>query len=137
MQVVTTYLQTNGIVAGLNINWPNSLRSIQNIFNVVQSSMVNTVSMDCSLQYWDTPILSQAGFEAVLAMLVPMGMLAIFCLGWTLRSLPAPLPSLSGLTPACTRGALLAATPSASCDPLGPQIGPAAVSLPIPLPNWV
>lgn len=86
MQVVTTYLQTNGIVAGLNINWPNSLRSIQNLFNVVQSSMVNTVSMDCSLQYWDTPVLSQAGFEALLALLIPIGMLAIFCLGWTCRS---------------------------------------------------
>ena len=85
LQVVTTYLQTNGIIAGLNINWPNSLRSIQNLFNVVQSSMVNTVSMDCSLQYWDTPVLSQAGFEALLAMLIPVGMLTIFCIGWACR----------------------------------------------------
>ncbi len=85
MQVLTTNLQTNGIIAGLNINWPSSLRSIQNIFNVVQSSMVNTVSMDCSLQYWDSPIMAQAQIEAVIAMLVPIGMLGIFLLMWTCR----------------------------------------------------
>jgi len=83
VQVLTTNLQTNGIIAGLNINWPSSLRSIQNIFNVVQSSMVNTVSMDCSLQYWDSPIMAQ--IEAVIAMLVPIGMLGIFLLMWTCR----------------------------------------------------
>ena len=86
--MLTTNLQTNGIIAGLNINWPSSLRSIQNIFNVVQSSMVNTVSMDCSLQYWDSPIMSQAQIEAVIAMLVPIGMLGIFLLMWTCRSGP-------------------------------------------------
>ena len=85
MQVLTTNLQTNGIIAGLNMNWPSSLRSIQNIFNVVQSSMVNTVSMDCSLQYWDSPIMAQAQIEAVIAMLVPIGMLGIFLLMWTCR----------------------------------------------------
>ncbi|KAL0048014.1 hypothetical protein WJX82_005700 [Trebouxia sp. C0006] len=85
MKVLTTNLQTNGIIAGLNINWPSSLRSIQNIFNVVQSSMVNTVSMDCSLQYWDSPIMAQAQIEAVIAMLVPIGMLGIFLLMWTCR----------------------------------------------------
>ena len=86
MQVLTTNLQTNGIIAGLNINWPNSLRSIQNVFNVVQSSMVNTVSMDCSLQYWDSQIMSQAQIEAVIAMLIPIGMLAVFIIMWTCRS---------------------------------------------------
>ena len=86
MQVLTTNLQTNGIIAGLNINWPNSLRSIQNIFNVVQSSMVNTVSMDCSLQYWDSEILSMAQIEAVIAMLIPIGMLGVFIVMWTCRS---------------------------------------------------
>ena len=85
LQVLTTNLQTNGIIAGLNINWPNSLRSIQNAFNVVQSSMVNTVSMDCSLQYWDSEIMSQAQIEAVIAMLVPIGMLGIFFLMWICR----------------------------------------------------
>lgn len=85
VQVLTTNLQTNGIIAGLNINWPNSLRTIQNVFNVVQSSMVNTVSMDCSLQYWDSLIMSQAQIEAVIAMLVPIGMLGIFLLMWTCR----------------------------------------------------
>ena len=85
LQVLTTNLQTNGIIAGLNINWPNSLRSIQNVFNVVQSSMVNTVSMDCSLQYWDSQIMSQAQIEAVIAMLIPIGMLGIFILMWTCR----------------------------------------------------
>ena len=85
MQVLTTNLQTNGIIAGLNINWPNSLRSIQNVFNVVQSSMVNTVSMDCSLQYWDSQIMSQAQIEAVIAMLIPIGMLGVFIIMWTCR----------------------------------------------------
>lgn len=85
MQVLTTNLQTNGIIAGLNINWPNSLRSIQSVFNVVQSSMVNTVSMDCSLQYWNSQIMSQAQIQAVIAMLIPIGMLGVFILMWTCR----------------------------------------------------
>lgn len=89
VQVLTTNLQTNGIIAGLNINWPNSLRSIQNVFNVVQSSMVNTVSMDCSLQYWDSQIMSQAQIEAVIAMLIPLGMLGVFSLMWTCRLVPS------------------------------------------------
>ena len=83
--MLTTNLQTNGIIAGLNINWPNSLRSIQSVFNVVQSSMVNTVSMDCSLQYWDSQIMSQAQIEAVIAMLIPIGMLGVFIIMWTCR----------------------------------------------------
>ena len=90
MQVLTTNLQTNGIIAGLNINWPNSLRSIQNVFNVVQSSMVNTVSMDCSLQYWDSQIMSMAQIEAVIAMLIPIGMLGVFIIMWTCRSVSWP-----------------------------------------------
>ena len=96
VQVLTTNLQTNGIIAGLNINWPNSLRSIQNAFNVVQSSMVNTVSMDCSLQYWDSEIMSQAQIEAVIAMLVPIGMLGIFCLMWICRFVALLISSPSG-----------------------------------------
>ena len=83
------HIQTNAILAGLNINWPNTLRTVQNGLNIVAASVVSGVSMDCSLFGWDSPWISSNQFETLLSILVPIGMMMLFVLIWTLRSASA------------------------------------------------
>ena len=70
----------------LKINWPTTLRTVQNGLNIVAASVVSGVSMDCSLPDWDSPWISSNEFETLLSILVPIGMTMLFVLLWTLRS---------------------------------------------------
>ena len=89
LQVMVNHIQTNAILAGLNINWPPTLRTVQNGLNIVAASVVSGVSMDCSLPAWDSPWISSNEFETLLSILVPIGMMMLFVLLWTLRSASA------------------------------------------------